>query len=75
MKDDAPVTKRGKPSRAVKRMSVTDRLYKAVLAYVEAYGGSVVVIGGVAIVRESPREFNYGLMVRCTGKLPVFQQK
>lgn len=52
----------------------TDRLYKAILAYVKAYEGTAIVIGGIALVREGPSEFNYGIMVRCTGKLPVFKK-
>jgi len=50
----------------------TDKLYEAVRNYIESRKGSVVVIGGIAIVQESPLKFNYGLMVRITGKKPVF---
>ncbi len=71
--------KRGKPKRAARRVKwgndVTDKLLKAVVAYVEAHEGTVVVVGGIALVQEGPREFNYGIMVRCTGRLPVFKPK
>ena len=49
----------------------TDILYEAVRAYIENRGGSVVVIGGIALVQESPLKYNYGLMVRVTGKKPT----
>ena len=53
---------------------VLDSLYKAVMKYVEKHGGTALIIGGVAIVQESPLEFNYGVMVRITGKKPVFKK-
>jgi len=53
------------------REKATEKLYKAVESYIKANGGSVVVIGGICIVKEDMRaKFNYGLMVRITGKLP-----
>jgi len=48
----------------------TANLYKAVQDYIEKRGGSVLVIGGTALVQESPLKYNYGLMVRITGKKP-----
>lgn len=50
----------------------TDKLYEAVRSYIEKRDGCVVVIGGVAIVQASPLAHNYGLMIRITGKKPVF---
>jgi len=50
-----------------------DKLYEAVRDYVESKKGSVVVIGGIAIVQESPLKFNYGVMVRITGKKPTIK--
>jgi hypothetical protein len=47
-----------------------DNLYKAVVDYIKNRGGSVVVIGGIALVQEDERKFNYGVMVRVTGKKP-----
>ena len=54
---------------------VTDKLYKAVVGYVEANGGTAVVIGGIALVDEGTAKYNYGVMVRVTGKKPVFPKK
>lgn len=49
-----------------------DDLYKAVQAYVEGNGGKLSVIGGVQIMQDDPmRKFNFGVVVRCTGSLPV----
>ena len=53
---------------------VTDKLYKAVVAYVEKNGGTAVVIGGIALVQEDARQFNYGVMVRVIGKKPEFKE-
>lgn len=50
-----------------------DKLYEAVRNYVESKKGSVLVIGGIAIVQESPLKFNYGVMVRITGKKPIIK--
>lgn len=47
-----------------------DNLYKAVVDYIKNRGGSVVVIGGIALVQEDEHKFNYGVMVRVTGKKP-----
>ena len=49
---------------------VIDKLYEAVREYVEKNKGTVIVIGGIAVVRESSLKYNYGIMVRCTGKPP-----
>ena len=57
-------------------MSADDRhakLYKAVQEYIEAEGGSVVVIGGVSVIQEpADKPYKYFLAVRITGKLPTF---
>ena len=52
---------------------IVDKLYEAVRNYIEAKKGTVVVIGGIAIVQESPLKFNYGVMVRITGKKPTIK--
>ena len=52
--------------------AVVNRLYTAVRDYVEKHKGSAVVIGGISLVDEGRGPFNYGIMVRCTGKRPQF---
>ena len=53
---------------------IINKLYEAVRDYIESKGGTVVVIGGIAIVQEdSIRKFNYGIMVRITGKKPLIK--
>jgi len=54
---------------------VVDNLYEAVREYIEARKGTVVVIGGIALTQESPLEFNYGVMVRITGKKPTIKNE
>lgn len=56
--------------------SVHDRLYRAVVNYVEAHGGKLLVIGGVE-VQSMPgdRPGNFRIAVRCTGNAPVFKEK
>ena len=49
---------------------VIDSLYSAVRDYIENRGGTVVVIGGIALVEEGTAKYNYGLMIRITGKKP-----
>jgi hypothetical protein len=51
-----------------------DRLYEAVVAYVEANHGSVIVVGGVQIIdtlRDKSGNFTVG--VKCTGTKPRFE--
>lgn len=50
----------------------TDKLYNAVADYIKSNGGSVAVIGGIAIVDWGGAKLNYGLVVRITGKKPNF---
>ena len=59
----------------VKDDILVDRLYRAVVNYIENHGGTALVIGGIALVQESPLKFNYGIMIRITGKKPVFEQE
>ena len=62
-----------KVNRKIKTGSkTTDKLYEAVRDYIEERDGSVVIIGGIAIIDEGELKFNYGLMVRITGKKPIF---
>jgi len=51
-----------------------DKLYDAVIAYIEKRQGSVAVIGGITLVEEDERKFHYGIMVRITGKKPIFER-
>lgn len=62
-----------KPKR--KKSTVTDKLYEAVVAYVQENSGSVAVIGGIALVDEGRGKSSYGVMVRCLGKKPVFTEQ
>lgn len=64
-----------KEKKIVWKRDVTDQLYKAVFNYVKKHNGTAVVMGGIALVKEGPNDFNYGIMVRCTGKLPEFPNK
>lgn len=53
-----------------------DDLYKAAQAYVEGNGGKLAVIGGIQILQDDPtRKLNFGVVIRCTGKLPTFCQE
>lgn len=50
---------------------ITDALYKAVADYVQAIGGSAMVIGGTEIQQypDDPK-YNYRLAIVITGKVP-----
>lgn len=50
------------------------QLYRAVLRYVEASGGQVIVIGGVQVQEWQPRSGNYVIGIKCMGKLPKFTE-
>jgi hypothetical protein len=52
----------------------TSQLYRAVLRYVTANGGSIVVIGGIQILEwpDSPSG-NFSVVVRCTGRKPTYK--
>ena len=51
-----------------------NKLYEAVVAYIEKRGGKVMVIGGVAKMKEpTDLKFNYSLVIRITGKEPEFK--
>ena len=53
-----------------------DELYKAVQKYVEANGGSVLVIGGVQLIQmPDSLKYNYTIGVKCTGVPPVFRDE
>ena len=51
-----------------------DKLYEAVRDYIETRKGKVVVIGVIALINEGTAKFNYGLMIRITGKRPNFKK-
>lgn len=55
----------------MKKKDVTDKLYDAVVKYIESKGGRVIVIGGVEIQQFPENDFNYKLAIRCTGKKPL----
>lgn len=49
----------------------TGQLYRAVRRYVEAKGGSILVIGGVQVEQwPGEGEFKFVLGVRCMGRRP-----
>lgn len=60
-------------SSAAKKSDATEALYDAVVAYVEAHGGKLAVIGGVQI-QEWPgdRSATFVVAVKCTGRKPKF---
>jgi hypothetical protein len=62
-----------KKKKIVTGNAILNRLYTAARDYVEEHEGSVVVIGGVALVDEGNNKF--GIMVRCLGKKPNFPKK
>lgn len=49
----------------------TSQLYKSAVRYIESVGGSASLVGGIAIVQDSPLKYKYGVMVRIVGKLPA----
>lgn len=50
----------------------TGQLYRAVRRYIEANGGSILVIGGVQLQSwPGDSEFKFTLGVRCMGKRPT----
>ena len=73
------VTKRRKGQSASKAMlgqkrDELDNLYDAAIAFIEARGGKVVVIGGVSVIElPGDKKFNYVLGVRVTGVRPIKQ--
>jgi hypothetical protein len=52
----------------------TEELYKATINYIKTNKGTVVVIGGIAIVDEGLGKYKYGLMIRIMGKKPIFKK-
>lgn len=51
-----------------------DQLYEAVVAYVQAHAGKVVVVGGIQIIEDlTDRSGNFKIAVKCTGKKPCFE--
>jgi hypothetical protein len=53
-----------------------ESLYRAVIRYVEANGGSLAVIGGIQI-EQWPGELsgNFTVAVKCTGVRPKFTKR
>jgi len=50
---------------------IIDKLYEATRNYIESKGGSVIVIGGMAIMTEpNDSRYNYSLVIRITGNKP-----
>lgn len=60
----------------LKRGDVTDRLYAAVIEYVENKGGNIVVIGGIQ-TQEWPlgAEGDFTIGIKCFGRKPEFKEK
>lgn len=50
-----------------------DRLYEAVVAYVEDRGGAVLVVGGIEVQQRS-RKYNFGINIRLMGRPPELIQ-
>lgn len=61
---------------ARKRRDATDRLYRAVCAYVESKGGTALVVGGIQVIQwPTDAKFNYTLGIKVTGKVPEFAKE
>jgi hypothetical protein len=73
--------KKRKPKAKAKRFpmlgrSVHDRLYRAVVNYVEAHGGMLVVVGGVEVQQWMPdRPSSFKIAVSCAGRAPTYKAK
>jgi len=62
-----------RPAKGIDRY--TDRLYKAVAAYVKNRNGSLVVIGGIQVIEwpgDGVGKFTIG--IKCLGKKPVYSE-
>ena len=56
----------------VKHKDDQDVLLDAVMKYIKAKGGNVVVIGGIEIQRfPGDAKYNFRLAIRCTGEAPT----
>jgi len=55
--------------------SVHDCLYRAVVNYVEARGGNVVVIGGIQVQEWDASNYRFSIAVQCCGRKPTFKSK
>lgn len=60
-----------KPSVLSGKRDPVSQFYRAVERYVKAQGGSVVVIGGIQVIKW-PGDFtgNFTIAVKCTGQTP-----
>jgi ABC-type sugar transport system substrate-binding protein len=59
-----------------KKKDVTDRLYDAVIDFIESKGGKVLVIGGVETQQfPEDRKLNFRLAIRFTGKKPHARER
>jgi len=51
-----------------------NNLYKAAAKYVELRGGSILVAGGVQVIKfPESLKYNWTLSIPCTGNLPVVE--
>lgn len=55
-----------------RKARATRRLQKEVARWVEVFGGTALVIGGVQTMKfPDDLKFNYTIAIRCTGRVPV----
>ena len=60
----------------IKKNKIIDKLYQAVIEYVNFKSGSVVVIDGIQIIQmPDDLKYNWGLNIRCAGKKPIVDLK
>ena len=55
-------------ARFISGRDPASKLQRAVVRYVESRGGSIVVVGGIGLIR-GPRD-NFTISVDCTGTAP-----
>lgn len=66
--DDHPLNPGGSMK---KKKDATDKLYKAVIEFIESKGGKVLIIGGVETQHfPEDNKFNFRLAIRFTGRKP-----
>lgn len=62
---------RKKPKRIKK--DATDRLYRAVAAYLKSKGGMAIVVGGIQIIEwPSDQKYHFTVGIKVTGHKPKF---
>ena len=64
-----------KKGKVINKTRATKRLYLAVINYIEAYGGTALVVSGVETIQwPDELKYNYRLAIRVTGKKPKPEQ-